>query len=86
MDDHAIERDRQVFARHSAAKLAYIFGSRATDNAGPMSDYDFAVYFHGLTMQQMFDCELEISSELSKALKTDAVDIVNLTTSEMPEL
>jgi hypothetical protein len=86
MDSAAIERAREVFARYPCAKLAYLFGSRATGNAGPLSDYDFAVYIDGLTEREMFDCQLDILSDLNKTLGTDAVDLVNLTTSEMPEL
>lgn len=86
MDTDAIDRALPVFARAPEVKLAYFFGSRATDAAGPMSDYDFAVYFDGLTAREMFERELAIASDLTKALETDAVDLVNLTACDMPEL
>lgn len=79
-------RLRGEFAHHTALKLVYFFGSRAEGHAGPMSDFDFGLYFDGLTLAEMFECELEVATAIGRILNTDAVDIVNLTTCEMPEL
>ncbi|MFA6243377.1 MAG: nucleotidyltransferase domain-containing protein, partial [Candidatus Hydrogenedentales bacterium] len=54
--------------------------------AGPMSDYDFAVHFDGLTVREMSHRQLDLVSELQKALATDDVDVVVLNTTEAPEL
>jgi predicted nucleotidyltransferase len=75
-----------VFERFPALKLVYFFGSRATGTEGPISDYDFAVYFDGLDKRQMFDCQLRLLCDLEKALGTEHVDVVVLNTNEAPEL
>lgn len=51
-----------------------------------MSDYDFAVYFDGLTRREMAERQLNLLSDLQKALGTNAVDLVVLNTTEAPEL
>ena len=75
-----------LFASYQAVKLVYFFGSRATAEAGPMSDYDFALYADNLTAKQMFDLKIELSGKLSLALKTDKVDVVILNLSKSSEL
>ena len=75
-----------LFASYQSVKLVYFFGSRATDEAGPMSDYDFALYADNLTAKQMFDLKIELSGKLSLALKTDKVDVVMLNLSKSSEL
>lgn len=76
----------KVLGKHDCVKLAYLFGSRATGEAGPTSDYDIAVYFDGLTESEMANQLLTIASELQEALGTDAVDFVVLNTTDAPEL
>lgn len=75
-----------LFTSYQAIKLVYFFGSRATDEAGPMSDYDFALYTDNLTAKQMFDLKIELNGKLSLALKTDKVDVVILNISKNSEL
>ena len=67
-------------------KLVYFFGSRARKDAGPMSDYDFAVYFDGIGRSKMFDLHLEILGEINSILKSDNVDVVVLNTADSPLL
>ena len=86
MDSEKLEEIREIFASHPEVKLAYLFGSRATGNVGPMSDYDFGVYFDGLDKNHRFDMKLQLMSKLSKVLNVDTVDIVNLNDTDMPEL
>ncbi|MBI5091154.1 MAG: nucleotidyltransferase domain-containing protein [Candidatus Hydrogenedentes bacterium] len=86
MDNPVTEKVFPVFERFPGLKLVYFFGSRAAGDPGPMSDYDFAVYFDGLSNREIMDSQLSLLSELQKALATDAVDLVVLNTAEAPEL
>ena len=76
----------QVFAKYPQVKLAYLFGSQANGTAGPMSDYDFAVYLNEKNSQKRFDIRLELMSKLSLLLKTDDVDVVVINDTESPDL
>src|SRR3989344_440101 len=75
-----------IFEKYPQAKLVYLFGSRATGKVGPLSDYDFAVYLDEKDFLKRFDIRLQIASELSGALKTDAVDVVVINDLAMPEM
>lgn len=77
---------KNVITSHPEIKLAYLFGSQATGNTGPMSDYDFAFYMDGLDSKQRFDLRLKLDHELSRLLHVDMVDIVVLNDLDMPEL
>lgn len=77
---------KKVFDSYPEVKLAYLFGSRATGEVGPMSDYDFAVYLRPKKKDDIFDLKLELIGKLCGAVKTDAVDLLVLNTSEKPEL
>ena len=64
--------------------LLYFFGSRARGDVGPMSDYDFAVYF----CERNLDIykKIDLIRKLSDILKTDAIDVVVLNEAVSPEL
>jgi predicted nucleotidyltransferase len=66
-------------------KLAYIFSSRATAE-GPLSDYDFAVYFDLKDKIKMSDIRFMLLDQLGRELKTDKIDLVILNMTESPEL
>lgn len=85
MDDIA-RRTRPVFQGFPQVKLAYLFGSRASDSAGPLSDYDFAVYIDEADPGKALDVELDLQDRLRRALQTDAVDVLALHRTESPEL
>jgi predicted nucleotidyltransferase len=64
-----LEKDKRV-------RFAYLFGSRARFQAGPLSDTDIAVYLdrrikHG-------DYRLKLMEKLAKILKSDNLDLVIL--------
>lgn len=64
-----------LFRRHRV-RFAYLWGSRAEGRAGPDSDYDFAV---SMTLKPgALDPLLNLSADLSRRLRTDAVDVVLL--------
>ena len=77
---------KSIFNFYPEIKLVYFFGSKADGDSGPLSDYDFAVYFDSRDKKQMFNIKLELTGKLSKILKTDKIDLVILNLTEQPEL
>jgi predicted nucleotidyltransferase len=75
-----------IFKKYKEIKLVYLFGSQATGQAGPLSDYDFAIYLDEKDKKKIFDIKLELLASISRALQTDKVDIVVLNTVDAPEL
>lgn len=86
MQNETIEKAISIFAKYPEIKLAYFFGSRAEKREGPSSDYDFAVYLEEKDRKKMFDIKSLLMDELSRALKTDKIDVVVLNTAESPEI
>ena len=65
--------------------LAYLFGSQAKADVGPLSDIDVAVYFdEAVGQDERFDLRLEVWGELTDLFGTDDVDLVVL--NEAPPL
>src|SRR4030042_1799858 len=64
-----LEKDKRV-------KFAYLFGSRARGQAGPLSDTDIAVYLDRRIKQG--DYRLKLMEKLTKFLKNDNLDLVIL--------
>ena len=77
---------KKIFKKYPQVKLAYLFGSQANGAAGPMSDYDFAVYLDEKDSAKRFDVRLNLMSQLGLLLKTDAVDVVVINDTESPDL
>lgn len=75
-----------IFEKYPEVKLAYLFGSRATGNIGPLSDYDFAVYLDEKDSLKRFDVRLKLVADVSLKLKTDNVDLIVLNDLDEPEL
>ena len=75
-----------IFKSYTEIKLVYLFGSKARQESGTLSDYDFAVYFDTKDKKRMFDIKLEVFDRIRRLLKTDKIDIVILNLSESPEL
>lgn len=75
-----------AFRAYPEIKLVYFFGSRAKNNAGPLSDYDFAVYFGKQDKKRMFEIKFELQDKISRKLKNNNVDIVILNAVESPEM
>lgn len=85
--DRQIQAITEVIKQHPAVVLAYLFGSRASGDTGPLSDYDIAVQAReGLSKTQSVDLRLELAAELGKALETDKVDLVLLNQVDKPAL
>jgi predicted nucleotidyltransferase len=64
-----LEKDKRV-------KFAYLFGSRARGQAGPLSDTDVAVYLDRRI--KLGDYRLKLMERLAKILKSDHLDLVVL--------
>lgn len=75
-----------IFELYPEIKLVYLFGSKATNNGGPLSDYDFAIYLDEKDKKKMAKIKLELLNKISRVLKTDNIDVVILNTVESPEL
>jgi predicted nucleotidyltransferase len=84
--DGLIAKLRPVFEQFPCLKLAYLFGSRARGSAGPLSDFDFAVYFDTQAPQEMFELQSKLIDALSRALQTDKVEVVVLNRLSSPEM
>ena len=70
---------KEIFEKYPEIKLVYLFGSQAEGKVGPLSDYDFAIYFdEKIPKQRRFNVLLKLNGILTSALKTDKVDIVVL--------
>lgn len=85
MDEVVEKKLNEVFQSYPEIKLVYLFGSQAKGGVGPLSDYDFAVYFDEKDPKKMFDIKLELMDQLGRILGTDGVDVIILNLSEMPE-
>lgn len=71
----ALER---LFAEHGAI-LAYLFGSQAAGEVGPLSDLDFAVLFGpDVEREAWSDVQIELMGELMSLFDRNDVDLVIL--------
>lgn len=86
MDAQQLEKLKTIFKLYSAIKLVYFFGSRAENQGGPLSDYDFGIYLDEKDKNRMFDIKFKLFDQLSRFLKTDKIDIVILNLAESSEL
>ena len=86
MRNGIIRKICSIFKLYPEIKLVYFFGSRVNNRKGPLSDYDFAVYLDEKDKKRIFDIKFEIMDKISRALKTDKVDIVILNTIQGPEM
>jgi predicted nucleotidyltransferase len=67
------------FAALDEVVLAYLFGSHARGEAGPLSDIDIAVLLRETcTRQEAFDLRLEIIGGLMRIIGADDVDVIVL--------
>jgi len=85
-NDLNIKPLEKIFDLFPQVKLVYFFGSRATDKAGPLSDYDFAVFLDEKDFKKRFDIRLGLLDKFSHELKTDNIDLLVLNDIQSPEL
>jgi len=79
----SVETIRAVLREHPV-RLGLLFGSHARGEAAPGSDVDVAVAFENCSPSDPAynDAFLGLSAELSTALETDAVDLLDLETTD----
>lgn len=78
LDRRTRDRLQAVLGEHPI-RLGVLFGSQATGQAGRHSDIDVAVEFLPSVADQ-FKAQLELGVDLTAALGTDDVDVVDLQT------
>lgn len=71
-----IENVKAFLAKEQRVKFAYLFGSLANGNFGPLSDVDLAVYVD--CRLNLFTYRLKLMETLARVLKTDNFDLVIL--------
>ncbi len=77
--DEIIPRLEDYFAGQSQVLVAYVYGSQATGQAGPLSDLDIAVLLAGEPSEaECFDARLEFVGGLMSLLHTNDVDVAIL--------
>ncbi len=75
---------RSIIRRYPAVVLAYLYGSQATGQTGPLSDVDVAVYLDLLDAQARFKLRLELIGELCEALQRNDVEVAVLNDAGRP--
>lgn len=75
-----------LFEAYPEVGIAYLFGSQAGGATGPLSDYDFAVYFDEKDAVRRHTILFRLSADIMAALNTDAIDIHSLNDIDQPEL
>ncbi len=69
---------KTIFEEHGVV-LAYLYGSQASGNAGPLSDVDIAVLFaRGIESSERFDRVLRLMGDLASVFKRDDVNVLDL--------
>lgn len=65
-------------------KFAYLFGSYAKNNTGPLSDIDIAIYLDDkINKGERFDFRLELMAQISILLKRESIDLIILNDSDI---
>lgn len=86
MTKNQLKKLNSIFKENPEVKLVYVFGSQVTGRRGPLSDYDFAVYLDLRDKKKIFALKFILMDKISRALKTDKVDLVILDITKSPEL
>ena len=86
MSERDLEKLLAIFKLYNKIKLVYLFGSRATNKIGPLSDYDFALYLDEKDRKKISEIKLDVLDKMARVLKSDKIDLVILNIIESPEL
>lgn len=71
-----LDRVGKFLAHIPGVRFAYVFGSYARNDMGPLSDIDIAVFLdRGLSV---FDCRLSLMERLARELGEECIDLVTL--------
>lgn len=86
MEEEKLQQIRSIAEAHPEVKLVYLFGSKAKEASGPLSDYDLAVVTDGSDRKKNFELKLTLSEKIRRVLETDAIDVVMMNEVDAPEL
>lgn len=81
-----LHRIVEAASQHPEVGLLYLFGSQASGDTGPLSDYDFAVYLDEPDHAKLTNLRFELLHELSRILQSDDIDLVLLNRLDKPAL
>ena len=76
MNRNLLDNVERYLGNNTAVKFAYLFGSYARGDSGPLSDVDLAVYLDNRF--DFFACRLRLMEEVSRQLKGKSCDLVVL--------
>jgi len=82
LDEKIIAKIKEVCQKYAQIKLLYVFGSQTRGDAGPMSDYDFAVYLDEIDPQKRFEIKLGLIGEFTSILQRNDVDVAVINDAE----
>jgi predicted nucleotidyltransferase len=74
--ENALATIKSLLAHNPYVKVAYLFGSCARGDVGPLSDVDIAVLLDGRVSP--FEFRLRLSASLAQALGSEYFDLVTL--------
>ena len=78
-DAHVARRRLIAALEREPISAAYLFGSRASGTAGPLSDTDLAVLVEPtIGIDERFRLRLELIAQATRLLRTDRVDLIVL--------
>lgn len=81
-----LEKLKNVLQKEKGVKFAYLFGSRSQGAAGPLSDYDVAVYLEEKDRLKRSYKRLNLIGKVARALGDDRVDLLVLNDIDAPLL
>jgi len=76
MDKNTLNIIERYLEKNKDVKFAYLFGSHARNNSGPISDIDLAVYIDNHF--DLFAYRLRLMEEISRLIKGKSFDLVVL--------
>ncbi len=74
--EDALTKTNSLLAQNSHIQFAYLFGSCARGDVGPLSDIDIAVFLDGRVSP--FDFRLRLAAKLAQTLGSEHFDLVTL--------
>ena len=83
----SLQNIKDALYRNPLVSFSYLFGSRASNKSGNMSDWDIAVYLNDDKMENNPVWQkIGLENELSSALKTDKIQVAVLNNLDAPLL
>ena len=87
MDSFEINKLQNLLLEYPVVRLAYLFGSRARNEHGLLSDYDVAIFLNQAEDRlKIAELKMILQTKIAGLLKTDSVDLVVLNSNIGSEL